>query len=85
MSGLLLRRAFVYRSGHWVDDDYNVYDGERIVGRIFRAEAGHPAETPWMWTILFHERRAPGPHQGFAVNQEDAMAAFKASWERGRL
>ena len=84
MSGLLLRRAFVYRSGHWVDDDYNVYDGERIVGRIFRAEAGHPAETPWMWTILFHERRPPGPHQGFAVSREEAMAAFKASWERGR-
>ena len=84
MSGLLLRRASVYRPGHWADDDYDVYDGERIVGRIFRAEAGHPAETPWMWTILFHERRPPGPHQGFAVSREEAMVAFKASWERGR-
>ena len=84
MSGLLLRRAFVYRSGHWVDDDYDVYDGERIIGRIFRAEAGHPKETPWMWTIVFHERKPPGPHQGFAVSREEAMLAFKASWERGR-
>ena len=84
MSGLLLHRASVYRHGHWADDDYDVYDGERIVGRIFRAEAGHPAETPWMWTIVFHERRPTGPHQGFAVSREEAMAAFKASWERGR-
>ena len=67
MSGLLLRRAFVYRNGHWADDDYDFYDGERIVGRIFRADAGHPKERPWMWTIVFHERRPPGPHQGFAV------------------
>ena len=46
----LLRRASIYRPGHWADDDYDVYDGERNVGRIFWAEAGHPAETPWMWT-----------------------------------
>ena len=37
-----------------------------------------------MWTILFDERRPPGPHQGFAVSREEAMVAFKASWERGR-
>ena len=78
------RRASVYRPGHWADDDYDVYDGERIVGRIFRAEARHRAGTPWMWTLVFHERRPPGPHQGFAVSREEAMVAFKASWERGR-
>jgi hypothetical protein len=27
-----------------------VYAGQRNVGRIFKAEAGHPQETPWMWT-----------------------------------
>ena len=37
-----------------------------------------------MWTLVFHERRPPGPHQGFAVSREEAMVAFKASWERGR-
>jgi hypothetical protein len=45
MSGLLLRRASVYRPGHWDDDDYDVHQD---IGRIFRAEAGHPAETPWI-------------------------------------
>jgi hypothetical protein len=65
MTGLLLRRAALSRSSdQWSDEDYDVYAGKRNVGRIFRAEAGHPAETPWMWTILFHERRPTGPHQG---------------------
>ena len=72
---LILRRASISRSsGQWLEDDYNVYAGQRNVGRIFKADAGHPAETPWMGTILFRDRRPV----------EEAMAAFKASWERGR-
>ena len=39
--------------------------------------------TPWMWTIVFHESADhPGPHQGFAVNREEAMAAFCAAWKQ---
>ena len=30
-----------------------------------------------MWTIVFHERKPPGPHQGFAAGREQAMAAFQ--------
>ena len=57
---LILRRASISRSsGQWSEDDYNVYAGQRNVGRIFKADAGHPAETPWMGTILFRERRPP--------------------------
>ena len=57
---LILRRASISRSsGQWLEDDYNVYAGQRNVGRIFKADAGHPAETPWMGTILFRERRPP--------------------------
>ena len=44
MRMFLLRRASIYRPGHWADDDYDVYDGERNVGRIFWAEAGHPGD-----------------------------------------
>jgi len=80
---LVLRRASFYRSGQWADDDYDVYEGERAVGCIFKSIA-HPAEAPWMWTIVFHERRAPGPHQGFAASRDGAMMAFKAAWERRR-
>ena len=43
---LILRRASISRSsGQWSEDDYNVYAGQRNVGRIFKADAGHPAET----------------------------------------
>ena len=37
-----------------------------------------------MWTIVFHERKPPGPHQGFAAGREQAMAAFQGELERGR-
>jgi hypothetical protein len=58
-----------YVSSTWSEDDYDVYAGQWSVGRIFKADARHPAETAWMWTILFHKRRPPGPHQGFMVRQ----------------
>jgi hypothetical protein len=84
MASVIPVAALVFRlSGHWTDDDF--YAGGWNIGRIFKAEAGHPQETPWMWTIVFHERKPPGPHQGFAVSREQAMTVFKASWERGRV
>jgi hypothetical protein len=37
---LVLRRATVSRiSGDWSNDDYDVFDGERDVGRIYRINA----------------------------------------------
>jgi hypothetical protein len=34
---LVLRRANLSRKGgHWDDDDFDVYDGEREVGRVYR-------------------------------------------------
>jgi hypothetical protein len=37
MTALLLRRANVSREGgHWQEDDYDVFDGARNVGRIYR-------------------------------------------------
>ena len=42
---LILRRASISRSsGQWSEDDYNVYAGQRNVGRIFKADAGNPAD-----------------------------------------
>ena len=40
-------------------------------------------ETPWMWTVEFHERLGrPGPHQGYTADLESAKQAFWESWER---
>lgn len=67
-------------------EDYSVVcrdgDQEKDVGRIYWAESGVPAETPWFWGVDFFERwcRVP-PHQGFAESREAAMAALKRCWE----
>jgi hypothetical protein len=81
---LLLRRIQAFE--RWDNpDDYTVHDGDRTVGRIFNASAGHPEDTPWMWTVEFHQRQdRPGPHQGYVTTLVEAMAAFRESWDRGR-
>jgi hypothetical protein len=41
MPSLILRRAGVSRpSGCWHHDDYDVFNGDRCVGRIFRQVSG---------------------------------------------
>jgi hypothetical protein len=40
VTALILRRAIVSRiSGHWQDEDYDVFDGDREVGRIYLVDA----------------------------------------------
>jgi hypothetical protein len=37
---LVLRRASVSRvSGHWQDENYDVFDGDRDVGRIYLVDS----------------------------------------------
>ena len=81
---LILKRASLSRtSGTWSDDDYDVRSEGTCVGRIFRATAGAPAETPWFWGIEFHRRRnRVGPHQGHTADLKEAMRAFREAWER---
>ena len=57
-------------------------DGRTVkVGRIFYAQAGTPAGTPWFWTVEFHQRghRTP-PHQGYVTDFAAAEAAWKRCW-----
>jgi hypothetical protein len=57
-------------------DDYTVHDGDRTVGRIFKASAAHPDGRPGMWTVEHHERQGrPGPHQGIPDLESAMMAA----------
>jgi hypothetical protein len=77
---LLLKSASKSRpGGPWPDDDYDVFDGNRHIGRILWTHAAS-RDTPWFWTIT---ARVPQyPHdRGYAASHELAMADFKAAWE----
>ena len=51
MTALTLRRANVSRKGgHWNEDDFDVFAGEREVGRIYRVNA---ADEIWFWGVSF--------------------------------
>jgi hypothetical protein len=58
---LILRRANVSRkSGTWQHEDYDVFDGERDVGRIYRLD--DRPDSAWFWGVSFElTRRSKGP------------------------
>ncbi len=78
---LTLRRASKHHSGGpWDPDDYDVFEGDRHVGRIMRTQQA-PADEPCFWTITDRVPQRPGD-RGYAASREQAMASFKAAWER---
>lgn len=81
---LTLKRASKHRpSGEWDDDDYDVCEGDRVIGHIMRVIQA-PAKQPWFWTIIVRVPQGPSD-RGYAVSREQAMASFKAAWERGEM
>jgi hypothetical protein len=76
---LTLRLASASRpSGSWHDQDYDVFDGEREVGRIYRV-TDHP-DSDWFWGVSFMVTRRKS--YGYADSLDEAKAAFKAEYER---
>jgi hypothetical protein len=62
-------------------DDYDVYDGDRVIGRIMFHPLT-PKGRPWFWAVTARprERASSLDDRGYAVTLEQAMADFKARW-----
>jgi len=63
------------------DDDFDVRDGDRVIGRIVRHPQA-PKEAPWFWVISADGRKASLVDRGYAASCEDAVVRFKAQWLR---
>jgi hypothetical protein len=77
---LILRRANMSRtSGYWQDDDYDVFDGGRCVGRIYLVDRYGGNET-WFWGLAFECQRPARKSHGCSESLEHAKAAFRAEY-----
>ena len=74
---LALRPANVSRKGGpWSEHDFDVFDGDRNVGRIYGA-GGRP-DGQWIWGVSF---QLTGKKRfGRSPSLDDAKAAFKAEY-----
>jgi hypothetical protein len=82
MEKVVLKHASVSRpSGEWNDDDYDVLNDGKVVGRILKAAAS-PVGTPWMWTLAYGYHKDRSPTHGYESDRASAMKAFAKSWRR---
>jgi hypothetical protein len=81
MVTLTLRRANGSRkSGAWQHDDFEVFDGQRSIGRIFLVDRFHEFER-WFRGVSFQLTR----HKSYgdqAASLDEAKALFKAEYDK---
>ena len=66
------------------DDDFDVRDGDRVIGRIVRHPQA-PTEAPWFWAITAEGYKTSLADRGYAASREDAVVQLKAQWLRDDL
>jgi hypothetical protein len=85
---LILRRANVSRKGGsgntktgntktWQHEDYDVFDGEREVGRVYLVD-GRGGRESWFWGVSFQVTKRKT--YGYAISLEEAKAAFRVEY-----
>ena len=81
MTALILKRANGSRVGNvvWSDDDYDVCEAKRVIGRIMLHPQA-PSGQPWFWTCTAREAPPSIHNRGYTASREFAMAAFKSQW-----
>jgi hypothetical protein len=79
-NNLILRRANISgRGGPWQQEDYDVFDGDQDVGRIFCVNAYAGTES-WFWGVDF--MLTGRKSYGNAPTLDEAKGAFRAEYER---
>jgi hypothetical protein len=77
-AALILRRPPVPRKrGDSQHEDYDVFDGDHDVGRIYLVHSAERADT-WFWGVSFHVTKRKS--FGYASSREEAFAAFQAEY-----
>ena len=77
---LVLRRIKWPPDGRPSDKpDFEVFDGEKAIGRIY--EKIVPGGVAWFWSIYGLAIRGEKVPGGLAVSLDDAMAEFKDAWQ----
>jgi hypothetical protein len=81
---LILKRASASASsGQWKDEDYDVLADGKVVGRILESGSEfEPPELRWGWSITAIVPATKGVTNGTAATREEAMAKFRAAWEK---
>ena len=79
MTELILKRGDPSRRR---DDDYDVLEDGKVIGRIFRVPAAAPEGRPWMWASGHGGHHIERAAHGYAATREEAMSAFAKSWRR---
>ena len=75
---LILRRPHLPRKrGESQHEDYDVFDGDRDVGRIYLVYSADRADT-WFWGVSFQVTKRKS--YGYAMSLEEAKAAFRAEY-----
>ena len=79
MSPLILKRGDPSRRR---DNDYEVLEDGKVVGRIFKVPAASPEGRPWMWASGHGGHHIQRAAHGYEATREAEMAAFAKSWRR---